>query len=138
LSNFLPPALRRLADGAGPVRGAPRLPAAPVYIGFGLEGRPAALYMSFMLVEYANRVAQFCSVLRGKNLNLRLSGGMSFCSEGAAAALTSGRASISLGCPKAEKTAGLQGQVCVCLPAAVAEKFAAAWLRSAAPAGAGA
>jgi uncharacterized protein (DUF169 family) len=131
LKSFLPAALMTFAEEAGPVKNAPRLASAPAYVGFGLEGQPASLYISFMLVEYANRVVQLCSALKKRNPRFSLSGGMSFCSEGAAAAFNSGRVSMSLGCPKAVKTAGLQGQVCVCLPAAVAEKFAGAWRRQA-------
>lgn len=132
LSAFIPAGFNRIMDPAAPVSGAPRLPYAPEYVSFNLSG-PADLYLSFMLNESANGLAQAWAAITGKKLDFRFTGVMSFCSEGAAAAVTGKKPAMSLGCAKAIRAAGLHGQVCVCLTEANSVKVVKAWLRK--PAG---
>ncbi|OGR41258.1 MAG: hypothetical protein A2X35_07645 [Elusimicrobia bacterium GWA2_61_42] len=126
LAAFIPARFNKVMDPAAPVSGAPRLPYAPEYVSFNLSG-PADLYLSFMLNESANELAQAWAAVTGKNMDCRFTGVMSFCSEGAAAALNGKRPAVSLGCAKAIRSAGLQGQVCVCLTEGNAVKVAGAW-----------
>jgi hypothetical protein len=116
----------------------PRLAYSPAYVSFNLPGSGADLYLSFMLLESANEMAQSWSVIAGKKLACKFTGVMSFCSEGAAGVLNGKTPSLSLGCARAVKTAGLQGQVCVCLTENNAAKFAGAWRREPSAAGAAA
>lgn len=133
LAAFIPARLSKLIDPEAQVSGAPRLPFSPEYVSFNLPGG-ADLYLSFMLNESANELAQAWSAMTGKKLDLQLTGVMSFCSEGAAAALNGKKPSFSLGCARSIKAAELQGQVCVCLGEANAARFVRAWRQ--APAGA--
>ena len=126
LSAFIPARFNRVMDPQAMVSGAPRLPYAPEYVSFNLPG-PADLYLSFMLNESANELAQAWAAVTGKKLDCKFTGVMSFCSEGAAAALNGKKPSVSLGCAKAIKSAGLQGQVCVCLTEGNAAKVIQAW-----------
>ena len=128
LAAFIPARFNRVMDPAAPVSGAPRLPYSPEYVSFNLSG-PADLYLSFMLNESANELAQAWAAVTGKKLDCKFTGVMSFCSEGAAGALNRKRPSVSLGCAKAIKSAGLQGQVCVCLTEGNAAKIVRAWRR---------
>ena len=134
LSAFIPARFRKLMDPEVPVSGAPRLSYAPEYVSFNLSG-PADLYLSFMLNESANELAQAWAAVTGKKLDCKFTGVMSFCSEGAAGALNAKKPSFSLGCAKSIKAAGLQGQVCVCLVESDAARVVKAWRK---PAGAGA
>jgi hypothetical protein len=134
LAAFIPARFNRVMDPAAPVSGAPRLPYSPEYVSFNLSG-PADLYMSFMLNESANELAQAWAAVTGKKLDCKFTGVMSFCSEGAAGALSGKKPSVSLGCAKAIKSAGLQGQVCVCLTEGNAAKVVRAWRREPAAAG---
>lgn len=121
LGAFIPARFNGIMDPAAPVSGAPRLPYSPEYVSFNLPG-PADLYLSFMLNESANELAQAWAAVTGKKLDCKFTGVMSFCSEGAAAALKGKKPSMSLGCAKSIKSAGLHGQVCVCLAEANARK----------------
>lgn len=127
--KFMPGRLGSVIDLKSAVSGVPRLGFTPTYVSFNLPGAGADLYLSYMLVESANELAQSWSAIAGKKLACKFTGVMSFCSEGAAGALNNGLPSLSLGCAKAIKNAGLQGQVCCCLSAKTAEKFARAWRR---------
>ncbi len=133
MREFSPSRLKRLVNPLSRVLCPQRLKFSPAYVGFNLPGS-ADLYLSFMLNESANELAQAWTQVTGKKLNCSLSGAMSFCSEGAATALNSGKPSLSLGCDRSIKAAELQGQVCVCLCEADAARLARSW-RSA-PAGA--
>lgn len=137
LSAFIPARFSMVMDPAAPVSGAPRLPYAPEYVSFNLPG-PADLYLSFMLNESANELAQAWAAITGKKLDCKFTGVMSFCSEGAAAALNGKKPAVSLGCAKAIKSAGLQGQVCVCLTESNAARVVKAWRCKPAAAGAAA
>lgn len=128
LAAFIPARFNKVMDPAAPVSGAPRLPYAPEYVSFNLAG-PADLYLSFMLNESANELAQAWAAITGKKLDCKFTGVMSFCSEGAAGALNGKKPSVSLGCAKAIRSAGLQGQVCVCLTEGNADKIMRAWQR---------
>lgn len=134
---FAPERLGGLLDRAAAVSLSPRLPFSPGYVSLNLPGHAADVYLSFMLPESANELAQIWPAVAGKKLSCRLDGVMSFCSEGTAAALTGRRPALSLGCAKAAKNADLRGQVCVCLPESAALKLAAAWTRGLAAAGGG-
>ncbi|HAF96373.1 MAG: hypothetical protein A2021_00675 [Elusimicrobia bacterium GWF2_52_66] len=136
--SFIPIRLNRVINPESAVSGVQRLAFSPAYISFNLPGSRADLYLSFMLLESANGLAQSWSVIAGKKLACKFTGVMSFCSEGAAGALNNKIPSLSLGCAKAIKTADLQGQVCVCLPENAAKKFVRAWRREPAMAGTGA
>lgn len=132
MRDFVPARLSKLIEPLSAAMRAPRLPFSPAYVGFNQPGG-ADLYLSFMLNESANELAQAWGQLTGKRLDCRLTGVMSFCSEGAAAAVDRKRPAFSLGCSRSIKAAGLQGQVCVCLHERNAARLARAWL--AAPAG---
>ena len=134
LSAFIPARFNLVMDPQTPVSGAPRLPYAPEYVSFNLPG-PADLYLSFMLNESANELAQAWAAVTGKKLDCSLTGVMSFCSEGAAGALNAKKPSFSLGCSKSIKAAGLQGQVCVCLTEGNAARVVKAWRGKPAAAG---
>ena len=133
LAAFIPARLNKLIDPEAHVKGAPRLPFTPEYVSFNLPGG-ADIYLSFMLNESANELAQVWSAMTGKKLDLQLTGVMSFCSEGAASALNGKKPSFSLGCARSIKAADLQGQVCVCLSEGNAARFVKAWCHE--PAGA--
>lgn len=134
LAAFAPARLGRLANMQAPAAGAQRLGFSPEYVGLNLPGA-ADIYLSFMLNESANELTQAWAAMTGRNLKTQFTGVMSFCSEGAAAAFNGHRPAFSLGCARSIKAAGLQGQVCVCLPESQARRFAKAWLRE--PSGAG-
>lgn len=136
--GFTPARLNTVINPGSVVFGVPRLAFSPVYVSFNLPGSGADLYLSFMLHESANAVAQTWSVIAGKKMACKFTGVMSFCSEGAAGALSNKMPSLSLGCAKAINTAGVHGQVCVCLPENAAEKLARAWRRASVAAGAAA
>lgn len=127
--GFIPSRLNRIIDPGIAVSGVPRLAFSPAYVSFNLPDHEADLYLSFMLLESANELAQSWSVITGKKLASKFTGVMSFCSEGAAGALNGKTPSLSLGCSKAVRIAGLQGQVCVCLTQENASKLAVAWRR---------
>lgn len=128
LAAFIPARLNKLIDPEAQVAGAPQLPFSPEYVSFNLPGG-ADIYLSFMLNESANELAQIWSSMTGKKLDLHLSGVMSFCSEGAVGALNGKKPSFSLGCARSIKAAQLQGQVCVCLTESNAARFVKAWQR---------
>ncbi|HOX23183.1 MAG TPA: DUF169 domain-containing protein, partial [Elusimicrobiales bacterium] len=125
--SFVPGRLNTLIDPKSSISGVPRLNFTPEYVSFNLSGYGADVYLSFMLLGSGNEIAQAWSAITGNKLNCKFTGVMSFCSEGAAGALISKAPSLSLGCAKAIKIAGLQGQVCVCLSEKTAEIFARAW-----------
>lgn len=133
LADFIPARLNKFINPEAQVTGAPRLSFSPEYVSFNLPGG-ADIYLSFMLNESANELAQAWSAMTGKKLDLQLTGVMSFCSEGAASALNGKKPSFSLGCARSIKAADLQGQVCVCLSEGNAARFVKAWRQ--APAGA--
>lgn len=128
LANFIPVRFSRVMDPASSVADAPRLPFAPEYVSFNLPG-PADVYISFMLNESANELAQAWAAVTGKKLESRFTGVMSFCSEGAAAALNAKKPAVSLGCAKAIRSAGLHGQVGVFLTEGNALILAKGWVR---------
>lgn len=136
--SFMPARLNRIINPGSAVSGVPRLAFSPDYVSFNLPGSGADLYLSFMLLESANELAQAWSAVAGKKLACKFTGVMSFCSEGAAGALNGKEPCLSLGCAKAIKNAGLQGQVCVCLSEKTAAKLVKAWRRQPADCGAGA
>jgi len=109
---------------------APRLSFRPRYVSFNLPDCDADAYISFMLLGAAADLAQAWKAVSGRKLNSKFSGTMSFCSEGVAEAMNSGMPTVALGCEKAIKTAGLQGQVCVCLFEKSVRKLAAVWAHS--------
>ncbi|PIU19560.1 MAG: hypothetical protein COT18_06790 [Elusimicrobia bacterium CG08_land_8_20_14_0_20_59_10] len=132
LGSFIPGRLHPLINPQAAVGGKPRLAFSPQYLSFNAPDSRADLYLSFMLLESASEMAQVWSSVSGKKLNCKFNGVMSFCSEGAAEAMNSRTPTLALGCSKAIRTAGLQGQVCVCLPEKDALKLAAAWARKSA------
>lgn len=129
MAAFTASRLHTLIDPQEAAEGTPRLLFRPEYVSFNLPGSGADLYLSFMLLESAANLAQAWTAVSGRKLNSGFSGVMSFCAEGAAAAMNSGSPALALGCAKANRTAGLQGQVCICLPEKSVKRLAAAWSR---------
>lgn len=126
--GFIPGRLHSLVNLELAVAGAPRLGFAPHYVSFNLPGSAADLYLSMMMFESANELAQFWAEVSGEKLACKFTGVMSYCSEGAAGALNGKSPTLSLGCVNAIKNAAPHGQICVCLPESAAGKLARALL----------
>lgn len=129
--GFIPGRLHKLIDLKQAVVGTPRLDFTPDYVSFNLPNSSADLYLSFMMFESANELAQFWAQVSGEKLSCKFTGVTGYCSEGAAGSLSGKIPTLSLGCVNAIKKAAQHSRICVCLPENAAGKLAEALLSTA-------